>query len=101
SPVPYWASATVAAAVLAACFAWGDRTALRFSLVPWSAMALALGLMMVVRLILSLGVEPVVLGWSDGADGAGGLFALAGAGALAANLVNNLPAYLLLEPAAD
>src|SRR5699024_12567425 len=59
SPVPYWASATVAAAVLAACFAWDDRTALRLSLVPWSAMALAVGLMMVVRLILSLGVEPV------------------------------------------
>ncbi len=101
SPVPYWASASAAAVLLVGAYAWADRAALRIALVPWSAMALALGLMLVVRLILSLGAETVVRGWFDGADGAGGLFALAGAGALAANLVNNLPAYLLLEPAAD
>ena len=102
TPVPYWASTSVAAVVLTAMFLRHDRTALRPGLLPWSALALATVLVLSVQIVHQLGVEDLirqVLHHERFAPSS--LVVLAGAGAGMSNLINNVPAYLLLEPAAD
>lgn len=99
--IPFWWSTSVAAAILVAIFAVVDRTPLRLNLIPWPAIGLAAGLVFAVQLVHTLGAEELVRSLLAGDASAGALFGLAGAGALASNVVNNIPAYLLLEPAAD
>ena len=67
-------------------------------IVPWSTTALALGLFLVVGSVVSRDPGGVLSGVSERT--AGHPVLLAAAGGAAANLVNNLPAYLALEPAA-
>lgn len=99
--VPPWIPALVAAAVLVGLFAWRAPRALRLSLVPWSLLVFAAGLFTVVGAVTALGAGAIAA-WVAG-DG-GDLFALwrvAGTGAVAANVVNNLPAFLALEGTAQ
>lgn len=95
-----WIPATVAAIALIALFAVRRRHVLRPSLVPWQAIGLAAALFVIVETAHANGI----LGFLDAlaVDGhaPADLLRLAGAGALAANGVNNLPAYLILEPSA-
>jgi arsenical pump membrane protein len=67
---------------------------------PW----LMAGVLVVVAGLLRIAQADGLLGWLSPAVGAGtraiDLLHLAGASALGANLVNNLPAYLLVEPSA-
>ncbi|WP_448850932.1 SLC13 family permease [Corynebacterium sp. 335C] len=103
SPVPYWASTTVAALVLVALFAVRSPEDLSPSLVPWGAVALTVGLCCLAELVHAAGGAGLVRGLLGPAAASGepwGAAAVAAAGAVAANLVNNLPAYLLLEPVA-
>lgn len=100
--IPYWWSTSAAAVILIAAFATFDRTKLRLSLIPWTALALAVALTVTVQFVHFLGAENLVrtaFGHLDGSSGA--VFALATAGALLSNAINNIPAYLLLEPAAE
>lgn len=103
SPVPYWASTTVAAAVLLVLFAVRSPSDIGASLVPWGAVALTVGLCSLAELVHAAGGAGLVgdlLGPAAASGTAWGAAVVAGAGAVAANLVNNLPAYLLLEPVA-
>ncbi|WP_028046566.1 SLC13 family permease [Cellulomonas sp. URHE0023] len=68
-------------------------------LVPWRTLLVVLGLFAVVQTLHSHGLGTVLADASGEGHGAGALLRVAGVGALAANGLNNLPAYLALEPA--
>jgi arsenical pump membrane protein len=93
--------ASVAAVVLVALFAWRDREALRWSLLPVRVVAVVLVLFVVARW---LGEHVLATGLAEAAGHGEGFVAylrVAATGALAANGIDNLPAYLALEPVAD
>lgn len=86
--------------LLVLVFAVRRREALAFRLIPWRLTLLVLGLALVVETFLRHGGDRVVAA----VTGSGGAFAdllqIAGVGAVASNLINNLPAYLVVEPEA-
>lgn len=89
---------TAAALGLLAVVAVRRPAALRAGLVPWRLAVSVLGLALLVQTALGLGVGRLVdTGLGEG-SGPVDLLRVAGVGALVSNLVNNLPAYLLLEP---
>lgn len=94
-----WIPASVAAVALVALFAVRRRGALRLGLVPWQAVALAAALFVLVETLHARGVFAALTAPVAG-DGFGDLLRLAALGAVSANAINNLPAYLVLEPAA-
>ncbi|WP_165164453.1 SLC13 family permease [Corynebacterium qintianiae] len=91
TPIPYWVTSSAAALAMVLLVGSKTRGALRLSLIPWSALALALALSSAATAAITL--------W--GTVSVSGVWAMAGAGAVAANLINNIPAYFLLEPAAS
>ena len=96
SGIAPWLPATIAAIALALiAIGRGDRRTIRLSLVPWPLLVFAAGLFVameaLMRAIPADRLDTLATSSSIG---------LVAAGALAANLVNNLPAYLALEPAA-
>ena len=98
--IPVWILATVAALLLAAAFAFRRPSALHFSLLPWQLVLFAGGLFLVVEAGHSLGLT-VLLGQAAGSGtDVGALLRLSISGMLGANAVDNLPAYLALEPVA-
>ncbi|WP_395244829.1 SLC13 family permease [Agromyces sp. MMS24-K17] len=99
SGVEVWIPAAIAAAVLLVAFAVrGHR--LSWRLVPWPPLVFALGLFVAVDAAHAAGwtawLGPLVGPGVDG--GFAGLLQAAGVGAASANAIDNLPAYLLLEP---
>ena len=92
---PTWV-VTVAATLLVLVFS--RRTALRPGLVPWQLTLFVLGLALSVETVLRHGGERVVSALVGDGAGVPDLLQVAGVGAVASNLVNNLPAYLVLEP---
>ncbi|HEX4443071.1 MAG TPA: SLC13 family permease [Galbitalea sp.] len=100
SGIAVWIPAVVGAAVLVGFFAVRCRAALRFRLLPWQLVILAAGLFLVVATASGLGLA--VLLRTVAGDGTGflSLLRVAGTGVVASNAVNNLPAYLALEPTA-
>lgn len=95
-----WVPACVAAGVLTLAFLWRRPGALHWGLLPVPLMLFASGLFLVVDAAHSLGAT-AVLGLAAGqGENPGALLRLAGVGAAGANTVNNLPAYLALEPLA-
>ena len=68
-------------------------------LVPWRTLLVVLGLFAVVETAHAHGLGQLLADASGTGDGAGALLRVAAVGALAANGLNNLPAYLALEPA--
>jgi len=101
SGLPVWIPAVMAALILVVVFAVFDRSALTFGLVPWPLLLLASGLFLVMEALHQLGLGELL----DAAAGSGedplSLLRLAGAGLLGANAIDNLPAYLALEPVAS
>lgn len=95
-----WLPASGAAVVLLLAFAWRSPRAVRVTLVPWSLLVFASGLFLVAGVAESSGLLDIVAAWLGSGEDLFSLWGVAGAGAVAANLVNNLPAYLALEPAA-
>jgi Na+/H+ antiporter NhaD/arsenite permease-like protein len=95
-----WIPALVGAATLAIFFAVRKRDALRFSLVPWQLVLFASGLFLVVEIARGWGLGIVLAAVAGHGDSLAALAQLAGVGAASANLVDNLPAYLALEPTA-
>ena len=89
---------TVAAASLTGVFAVRNRSVLRLRLVPWRLAVLVLSLALVVETALRHGGGRVVRAVVGSGGGLGDLLQVAGVGAAASNLVNNLPAYLVIEP---
>jgi len=98
--VEVWVAALVAAALLVLVAAFRAPGELRPSRVPWSTLVFAAGLFVVVETLHTTGLtDPIVQALSGGTD-TGSLLLLGGAGGVAANAIDNLPAYLVLEPAA-
>ena len=98
--VTVWIAAVAAAVVLVAVAAFRAPSELRVSRVPWSTLLFAAGLFVVVETLHTTGLTDPIVNALPGGTGTGSLLALGGAGALAANAIDNLPAYLVLEPAA-
>jgi arsenical pump membrane protein len=100
--VPFWAAATAGAILLGVTFAWRRRTALAWSLLPLPLVVTTLGLFFVVEAAEVHGLSRLLrdaVGTSGGSTNLTGLLRVAGVGGLASNAVNNLPAYLAVEPA--
>jgi Na+/H+ antiporter NhaD/arsenite permease-like protein len=100
SGVPVWMPASAGAVILLGFFALRRREALRFSLVPWQIVLLASGLFLVVEAGHALGLGAALTAVAGTGDDALSLFRLAASGAIGSNLIDNLPAYLALEPVA-
>jgi arsenical pump membrane protein len=98
--IPVWILATVAALLLAAAFAFRRPSALHFSLLPWQLVLFAGGLFLVVEAGHSLGLTVLLSQAAGSGTDVGALLRLSISGMLGANAVDNLPAYLALEPVA-
>ena len=86
--VPVAAAASTAAIVVLAAFAWRQRAALRWGLVPWRLVLLVEGLFLVVEAVGPHGLDALLR------HGVGPPLQTAAVAAVGANVVNNLPAYL-------
>ena len=95
-----WIPATAAALILIALFAFRSRRALRLSLVPWQALGLAAALFVIVEAAHVRGLAALLSPLAANGHGPLELLRMAGIGALTANGIDNLPAYLVLEPIA-
>ena len=100
SGLPVWIPAVAGAVVLGGFFAVRRRSALGVRLIPWQLVVLASGLFLVVEAAHSLGLAVALGAVAGGGEHPLDLLKLAGTGLVGANLVNNLPAYLALEPIA-
>ncbi|WP_434615168.1 SLC13 family permease [Arthrobacter sp. A5] len=100
SGVPVFIPSGIAALFLLALFFVRRHAAVRWSMVPWRPLLLTIGLFMVVQTLHTHGLAALLAQVSGHGDGFTSLLRLSGIGALAANGVNNLPAYLALEPVA-
>jgi arsenical pump membrane protein len=101
SGVEVWIPAVIAAVVLIVFFAVRRSRVLTFSLLPWQLILLVSGLFLVVEAAHSLGLGSVLAAISGTGKDPLSLLQLAGVGALGANAIDNLPAYLALEPIAN
>jgi Na+/H+ antiporter NhaD and related arsenite permeases len=100
SGMPVWLPACVAAVVLTVAFAIRRRAALRWGLVPWGIVVFASGLFLVVEAAHAVGLTDVLAVVAGAGDDPLALLQVAFAGLVGANAVDNLPAYLALEPVA-
>lgn len=100
SGVPVALSASVGALVLVAVTAWRRPVVLSVGLLPWRLVLGVLGLFLLVAALDHLGLTGFLGNVAGSSSDAGGLLRLALTGALTANVVDNLPAYLALEPVA-
>ncbi|WP_432513350.1 SLC13 family permease [Kineococcus sp. SYSU DK001] len=92
--------AAVAAAVLVAVFAVRRPGVLRPRLLPWRTVVLVSGLFLVVEAAQVHGLEDLLRPLAGSGETFGDLLRLAGTAALTANVADNLPAYLAVEPLA-
>ncbi|MEW1708055.1 SLC13 family permease [Microbacterium sp. NPDC089190] len=95
-----WMPAVAAAVVLVVAFALRAPKSLGIRLVPWSLLVFAGGLFLAVGALEALGIGRVTSVLAGTGEDLGSLWQLAGVGALVANGINNLPAYLALESVA-
>jgi arsenical pump membrane protein len=100
SGLPVWIPASAAAVILLAAFAARQRRTLRFGLVPWQLVLFASGLFLVVEAGHGLGLGALLAHVAGEGEDPGALLRLAFSGMVGANGVDNLPAYLALEPTA-
>ncbi|NQX34799.1 SLC13 family permease [Herbiconiux sp. VKM Ac-2851] len=92
--------AGVAAVLLLGAFLLRRREAISVSLVPWQALGIAFGLFVLVEAAHAHGLEDLLASVSGSGDDPLSLLHLAAVAAVSANGINNLPAYLVLEPQA-
>lgn len=100
SAIPVWLSSSVAAVVLLGLTARRRVEVLSLRLVPWPVLVFAAGLLVAAGVGHELGLGEHLAALTGRGEGFADLLRVAGLGALGANLVNNLPAYLAFEPAA-
>lgn len=100
SGIEPWLPATIAALVLLVVTALRRPRVLALGLVPWSLLLFAAGLFLVVEVAHEAGLTDLALAVAGTGSDPLSLLQVAGAGLAAANTVNNLPAYLALEPIA-
>ena len=95
-----WLVASAAALVLAIAFAARRPEVLRVRLVPWRVVLAVSGLFVLVEALQQHGLNTALARATGNGEGLGDLLRLTGVAAGSANLVNNLPAFLALEPTA-
>lgn len=100
SGVAVWIPAVIAALALGGFFVVRRRPTLRFSLLPWQLVLLASGLFLVVEAARPFGLTEALGAVAGTGTSPLALLRLAGSGAVGANVINNLPAYLAFEPTA-
>ena len=100
SGIPVWIPALTGALVLVGIFLVRNRAALGFGLIPWPLILLATGLFLFVQAAHSLGLGGLLRAAAGAGQDPISLLRLASLGTIGANLINNLPAYLALEPTA-
>lgn len=100
SGIPVWIPAVAAAAVLLVATSRRTRMIPSPRLVPWRILLLTGALFVAVETVHARGLDAALQAAAAGGRDTGSLAMLAGLGAVSANVANNLPAYLLLEPAA-
>ncbi|KGN37925.1 SLC13 family permease [Knoellia subterranea] len=88
--------ASIAAVVLVATLAWRWRPRLRDIQVPWPMVFIVCVLFVAVEVGMRHGLEPLLASLVGDSP-----WQVAAAGAVSANAVNNLPAYVALEPVSD
>lgn len=98
--IPVWIPTSATAVLLAVAFAIRRRSSLRIGLVPWQLVLFACGLFLVVEAAHSLGLTALLATAAGSGDSPWALLRLSLSGMLGANAVDNLPAYLALEPVA-
>jgi Na+/H+ antiporter NhaD/arsenite permease-like protein len=97
--VPLWMASGTAALVAVAAFGARQRSALRWSLVPWRLLVMVPGMFLVVETVNAHGLHDL-LASAVGADGGTlGLLRAAAVGGGLSNALNNLPVYLAGEAA--
>ncbi|HEV7812023.1 MAG TPA: SLC13 family permease [Leifsonia sp.] len=101
SGLPVWLPASAAAVVLLVLFAVRRPAVLRFGMLPWQLIVLASGLFLFIEALHSIGLGALLSTVSGSGESPLALLRLAGTGMLGANAIDNLPAYLALEPVAD
>lgn len=101
SGIPVAIPAGIAALFLLLVFVVRRRSALRWSVVPIQPLLLTMGLFMVVAALHDHGLGTALARVAGTGDGFPSLLQLAALGVVSANGINNLPAYLALEPVAD
>lgn len=101
SGIPVWMTATVAAALLIAVFAFRAPARLRFSLLPWRLVLLVEGLFLFIATLGVHGLDSLLGHLAGHNDSMLGVLRSAGVGAGASNVANNLPSYLALERVTD
>lgn len=94
-------TATGGALLLLAAFTVRARHQLSAELLPWRLLTTTVGLFLLVQTALHAGLDEVLTTAAGSGTSLSDLLQLAFTAAGAANLVNNLPAYLALEPAAE
>ncbi|HET6298309.1 MAG TPA: SLC13 family permease, partial [Kribbella sp.] len=92
--------ASAGAVILVALFTVRRRAELTWSLVPWRLVITVVGLFLVVAALTAHGLEDVLRDVAGSSSNLLGDLRLTGTSALGANAVNNLPAYLAMEPVA-
>jgi arsenical pump membrane protein len=100
--LPVWAVASGAAVVLLVATAVRRRAlpGRARDLVPWRMLLVVGALFVLVETLHVRGLGDALVALAPGGSGTGALLGVAGLSSGAANLVNNLPAYLVLEPVA-
>lgn len=99
--IPVALVAGVAALVLLTVFAVRRRSVLTLRLVPWRTIGIAASLFVIVEAIHVQGYDTALAAAAGQGEGLSDLLRIAAVGALGANAVNNLPAYLSLSAFTD
>ncbi|MEH0108395.1 SLC13 family permease [Tersicoccus sp. MR15.9] len=100
SGMPVWIPAVAAATVLLVATSRRTRVIPSPRLVPWRILLLTSALFVAVETVHARGFDAALQSAASGGRDGGSLALLAALAAVSANVANNLPAYLLLEPAA-
>ncbi|GAA1856927.1 arsenical efflux pump membrane protein ArsB [Brevibacterium marinum] len=101
SGLPVSIVACGAALILVAAFAVRNRNALGFGLVPWRTIVFAGSLFVLVETVEAHGLTSALATASGSGEDVWSLLRLAALGALGANAVNNLPAFLAMSTVAE
>lgn len=99
--IPPWVVSVVGAIVLVPLFAWRRRDQLTWDLLPWRLVAITLFLFLTVGFLQQYGLTTWLAELAGGGDSLLALLRLSASGAVGSNLINNLPAYVALEPVAS
>ena len=98
SGLPVWIPATVAAVVIVVLFGIRRPGALNLTLVPWQPLGIAVGLFVLVETAHARGLTAFISNIGGSGTDLLSLLQLSALGTVSSNAINNLPAYLVLEP---